>query len=98
MEYEQQLRFLQQLLKGMNISSCVLVQPQKGIPPQIDLGLRSELFGLTDYSMFLQNSMEEACDRTLYRFYDEYDCNYIFLRLPEKDRYFFIGPYLLSLP
>ena len=98
MEYNGQLLFLQQLLKGMNISSCVLAQPGKSIPPRIDLGLRSELFGLTDYSSFLQNSMEEACDNTIYRFFDEYDCNYIFLRLPENEGYFFMGPYLLSVP
>ena len=98
MEYKHQLLFLQQLLKGMNVSSCVLAQPGKYIPPQIDLGLRSELFSLTDYSSFLQNSMDEACDNTVYRFFDEYDCNYIFLRLPENEGYFFMGPYLLSVP
>ena len=98
MEYEQQLTFLQQLLKGLNIASCVLTSPGKSIPPRIDLGLRSELFGLSDYSSFLQNSMEEARDNTIYRFFDEYDCNYIFLKLPEEDGYFFVGPYLLSVP
>ena len=98
MEYAHQLTFLQQLLKDLNISSCVLTSPEKTIPPRIDLGLRSQLFGLTDYSSFLQNSMEEARDNTIYRFFDEYDCNYIFLKLPEEDGYFFVGPYLLSVP
>ena len=98
MEYTLQLDFLRKLLKGMNISSCILENPSRQIPPEIDLFLRAELFGLENYANFLQNSMSQAKDNTLYRFYDEYDCNYIFLRLPEQDTYFFIGPYLLSVP
>ena len=98
MEYEPQLSFLQQLLKNLNISSCVLSDPGQRIPPEIDLYLRADLFGLENYADFLQNSMSQAKDHTVYRFYDEYDCNYIFLRLPEQDTYFFMGPYLLSLP
>ena len=92
------LDFLRQLLKNMNVSSCVVSGPGAHIPPEIDLNLRAKLFGIRNYSDFLQNSMSQARDRTLYRFYDEYDCNYIFLRLPEEDSYFFIGPYLLELP
>ena len=98
MEYRPQLEFLRQLLKDMNISSCIAQNPGKHIPPQIDLYLRADLFGLDNYASFLQNSMSQARDNTIYRFYDEYDCNYIFLRLPDEDAYFFIGPYLLSLP
>ena len=98
MEYQAQLTFLRQLLKDMNISSCVADRPDSHISPQIDLGLRADLFGLDNYAPFLQNSMGQAQDNTLYRFYDEYRCSYIFLRLPEDDCYFFIGPYLLAPP
>ena len=99
MVYEAQLTFLQEILKGMHISSCVLGNPDNRIPPEIDLGLRADLFDLDNYATFLQNSMGQAQDNTIYRFFDEYDCNYIFMRLPDThDRYFFIGPYLLSLP
>lgn len=98
MGYKAQLSFLRKLLKDMNISSCVLDSPGERIPPEIDLFLRADLFGLSNYADFLQNSMSQAKEKTIYRFYDEYDCNYIFLRLPEPDTYFFIGPYLLVLP
>ena len=99
MVYEVQLNFLQEILKGMHISSCVLGDPDSRIPPEIDLGLRADLFDLDNYATFLQNSMGQAHDNTIYRFFDEYDCNYIFMRLPDThDQYFFIGPYLLSLP
>lgn len=98
MEFKPQLSFLQSLLKDLNISTCVIENPGKRIPPEIDLNLRAELFGLSNYATFLQNSMSQAKENTVYRFYDEYDCNYIFLRLPEPDSYFYIGPYLLALP
>ena len=98
MAYRASLSFLRRLLKDMNISSFVLHNPDERIPADIDLRLRASLFDLENYSGFLHNSMEQAKDRTLYRFVDEYGCTYIFLRLPEPDSYFFIGPYLLSLP
>lgn len=98
MHYEPQLSFFRRLLKDLNISSCIVDDPSQSIPPEIDLHLRSYLFRLDDYAAFLQNSMLQAREKTLYRFFDEYGCNYLFLRLPETDRFFFIGPYLLSLP
>lgn len=98
MEYQIQLIFLQQLLQDLHISSCVVKDPETSIPSQIDLHLRADLFGVQNYTDFLQNSMSQAKEHTLYRFYDEYNCNYIFLRLPEKDGYFFIGPYLKAMP
>ena len=81
MDMEVRLDFLRQLLKNMNVSSCVITCPGQRIPPEIDLNFRANLFGIQNYSDFLQNSMSQARDQTLYRFYDEYDCNYIFLRL-----------------
>ena len=98
MNYEAQLSFFRQLLKDMNISSCILSNPSKMIPPDIDLRLRSSLFQLDNYASFLQNSMSQSREKTLYRFFDEYRCNYIFFRLPDSERYLFIGPYLLSIP
>lgn len=98
MEYQSELTFLCRLLKDLHISSCVLSNPQAEIPSTIDLGLRAGLYGDHNYVPFLQNSFDQAKNHTIYRFFDEYDCNYIFLRLPEENRYFFIGPYLLSLP
>lgn len=98
MEYEAQLSFLRQILNGMHISSCVLENPDVCIPPEIDLRLRADLFDLDNYASFFQNSMAEAKDNTIYRFFDEYNCKYIFLRLPDgENRYFFIGPYLLDI-
>ena len=60
MVYEAQLNFLQEILKSMHISSCVLGNPDSRIPPEIDLGLRADLFDLDNYATFLQNSMAQA--------------------------------------
>ncbi len=97
MQYKEQLEFLRQLLSDMNMASCIVEEPEKRIPPEIDRRLRAELFGLNNYVDFLQNSMNQAKDYTIYRFFDEYDCNYIFLKLPDAS-YFFVGPYLMKMP
>ena len=100
MSYTPQLEFVMELLKNMNISTHIAVEPEKGISDEIDLGLRSLLFGAEDYRGFLINSMSDACANTIYRFFDEYNCNYIFMRLPDPDteKYFFIGPFLYQIP
>ena len=100
MEYEIQLQFVQNLFKKMYISSHIATTPDKHISTKIDLELRATLFGIQNYSNYLQNSMSDAAPNTIYRFFDEYFCNYIFLRLPDEAResYFYIGPYLSSLP
>ena len=74
MDYNIQLNFLQEILKGMHIPSCILGNPHSRIPPEIDLGLRADLFGLSNYATFLHNSMAQARDNTIYRFFDEYHC------------------------
>ncbi len=96
MFYEPQLGFVRELLEGLHISSHIACKPEQGISSEIDLGLRALIFDEEDYAVLLQNSMSGAKPNTIYRFFDEYSCNYIFMRLPDEDResYFFIGPYL----
>ncbi len=100
MKYEVQLQFFQKLLQGLHISSCVITDPLSYIPPEIDMGLRADLFRVDNYAQFLANSLAMAKAHTIYRFYDEYDCHYIFLRLPGDgtDAFFYIGPYLPIIP
>lgn len=100
MSYTSQLQFVQNLLRKMNISSYIAENPELRISREIDLGLRALLFGEEDYSLLLHNSMSAAKPNTIYRFFDEYYCHYIFMKLPATDseRYFFIGPYLFQAP
>lgn len=100
MTYDIQLQFVQDLLSEMHISSHFISDPNKTISCNIDLGLRSLLFDVQNYTNFFHNSMYQAQHNTIYRFFDEYYCNYIFFRLPNslEQSFFFIGPYLLELP
>lgn len=96
MNYGIQLQFVRDLLLGLHVSSHVAENPTQTISSNIDLGLRSMLFREENYVNLLHNSMSEARPNTIYRFFDEYHCNYIFLRLPdtEIEKFFYIGPYL----
>ena len=97
MNYIKELNFIRSFLKGLHISSCIITEAETNIPTSVDLGLRSLLYDTEDYLSVLENSLKAAKDRTIYRFVDEYDCSYIFMRLPDST-YFFIGPYLMSFP
>ncbi len=99
MASEMILEFYQQLLQGLHISSCIVTNPSKAIPVQIDLGLRRNLYGAEDYSQYFANDFSQARSHTIYCFFDAFDCKYIFLELPsDPSAYFFIGPYLLQMP
>ena len=96
MYYDIQLQFVRDLLSGLHISSYIAQNPAQSISSNIDLGLRAMLFGEENYANLLHNSMSDAKANTIYRFFDEYFCNYIFLRLPDtvEETFFYIGPYL----
>ena len=96
MAYQEQLSFTRALLSGMQISSHIARHPGEGISREIDRGLRAMLYNTSAYETLLKNPMNQAQDNTIYRFYDEYFCRYIFMKLPDDDSYFYIGPYLLS--
>lgn len=95
-----ELVFVKKLLTNMHISSHIAADPGQHISTEIDLGLRAMLFGLDDYASYLQSSMLESKENTIYRFFDEYFCCYMFLKMPDRkpEQYFFVGPYLCASP
>ena len=93
----EKLNFVKKLLDNMLIPYHLVTDP-KGLEQSIDRGLRSLLFGDHEYGDILFNSLQQAQPQTVYRFFDEHHCCYIFLQLPNSEEYFFIGPYLLFLP
>lgn len=97
MDYIKELSFTRNFLENLHISSCIITEPETKIPVSVDLGLRSLVYDTDNYLSILENSLKAAEDRAIYRFVDEYDCKYVFMRLPD-DTYFFIGPYLMSFP
>ena len=100
MDNNSYLSFAISLLDKLHIASHIIDKPNEYISSKIDNGLRAMLFGESDYSKLLLNSPSEAKDNIIYRFFDEYLCNYIFFKIPNLayDSYFYIGPYLPSLP
>ncbi len=98
MVWKIQLDFTRSLLKNMHLSCCTVEKPEQHIPAAIDLGLREMLFGTENYTTLLENSMYNAAPNTIYRFFDEYYCNYLFLQLPLTGEFFFVGPYLTGEP
>lgn len=100
MHYSTELKFVIELLNKLRITSHIITEPKHYIPSEIDGGLREMIHGENDYSKILVNSPSEAKDNTVYRFFDEYRCGYLFFKMPycEKESYFFVGPYLSELP
>ena len=88
MEFNDNILFVKDLLKKMQISSHIF---EDKIPTEIDGGLRNMLFNTNDYTNLLLNSPSEAKSNTIYRFFDEYRCNYMFLKLPNNKSFFFVG-------
>ena len=78
MNFDQNIDFTKMLLKKLHISSHIIENPEEYISREIDKGLRAMLFGEENYSKLLVNSPKEAEENVIYRFYDEYLCNYIF--------------------
>lgn len=97
MNYQKELEFTRRFLSDLHISSCRITQPETCIPAEVDLGLRAMLYDTENYLSILENSLKDAKDRVIYRFVDEYDCKFVFMRLPDGT-YFFMGPYLMSAP
>ena len=100
MKFEQNIDFVKALLEKLHISSCMIEDPDTCISSEVDRGLRAMLFGENNYSKLLTNSPKEAKNNVIYRFYDEYLCNYIFFRIPDagREHYFYVGPYIPALP
>ena len=86
------------LLENMRIPCHLVTDPVDGLGYELDRGLRAMLFGESNYTRILFNSLSEALPNRVYRFFDEHHCCYIFMQLPNVEEYFFIGPYLLFLP
>lgn len=99
MDIMQNITFVSTLLNKLHISTHILENPDQYMSSKIDGGLRASLFGENDYSKLLLNSPLEAEENVIYRFFDEYLCNFIFLKIPDvSNSYFYVGPYLTALP
>lgn len=90
------LEFASMLLTRLHIGNRVI--SEDNIPSETDCGLRLMLFGKENYYEVLSNSLTQAEEKVVYRFFDEYMCHYVFFKLPDEHRYFFAGPYISAIP
>ncbi len=89
------LDFAFSFLEKINIQYTLLEDIATNIPISIDKGLRAVIYSSQDYKSIFFNNLKETKPLTIYRFYDEYNCHYILLRLyKKKSTLLFIGPYL----
>ena len=83
------------LLKKIGISSHLADETNFH---EVDMGIRGLLFKNDKYTTFLKHTLVEIKNKKIYRYMDEYRCCYIVMKLNEKNKYFFIGPYLTDFP
>lgn len=93
MGYQSELKFLQSILKKMNLQFNQLSQ-EKPSQDSLDLGIRNFLGRKEEYFYLFQEMPFQASHNTIYRLTDSYLCKYLYLMLPEEPAsILLIGPY-----
>lgn len=94
MPYQSELLFLKKILEKHRIK-CHSILASEHLFPEFDLGLRRFLYGDTIYISLCSKIASYAQKNTLFRFQDEYLCNYYLLSLPgqAESPALFIGPF-----
>lgn len=97
MHLKNDLSFLQNILKNMQVNASVVSEPFENIP-LFDFGVRKIAFPDLNYDLYTRDFCRTCQPNTLYRAYDEYHFNYMFMQLPnqEIESYLIIGPYTLK--
>ena len=95
MLFHSEIKFTQNFLKKCNIQSLIITQ-NNIIDSKIDIGLRAMFGKKTQYLDTFVNYFDKAEKNTVYKFKDEYKCNFLYMLLPHTDErsIFCIGPFL----
>jgi AraC-like DNA-binding protein len=94
MWYQAELKFLESILKKLNLQSILLLKEKLPIDP-LDLGIRKFLGLDTEYHRIFCELPFEASQNTIYKLTDNFLCNYMYLMLPEEGpTVLLIGPYM----
>ncbi len=97
MNFKNDFSFLQNILKNMQVNASVVSEPFENIPV-FDFGIRTIAFPDLNYDVYTRDFCRTCEANILYRAYDEYHFNYIFMLLPNQEMpsYLIIGPYTLK--
>ncbi|WP_373249836.1 helix-turn-helix domain-containing protein [Mediterraneibacter gnavus] len=97
MSFKNDLSFFQNILKNMQVNASIVSEPFENIPV-FDFGIRNIAFPDSNYDIYTRDFCRTCKSNILYRAYDEYHFNYIFMLLPNQEipSYLIIGPYTLK--
>ena len=95
MNYSKELEFFRKILENYRINSCIIPAGEKSYR-LADRGLRDSLGLSEDYDQLFCTRHETLTENTIFKLTDSFNCNYIFILLPESDNQetFIAGPYI----
>ncbi len=95
MNYSKELEFFRKLLENYRINSCIIPAGDKSYR-LADRGLRDSLGLSEDYDQLFCTRHETLTENMIFKLTDSFNCNYIFILLPESDNQetFIAGPYI----
>ena len=95
MNYNKELEFFRKILENYRINSCVIPAGDKSYR-HADRGLRDSLGLSEDYDQLFCTRHETLTENMIFKLTDSFNCNYIFILLPESDNQetFIAGPYI----
>ncbi len=95
MNYNKELKFFRKILENYRINSCVIPAGDKSYR-HADRGLRDSLGLSEDYDQLFCTRHETLTENMIFKLTDSFNCNYIFILLPESDNQetFIAGPYI----
>lgn len=96
MLHQTEVNFLQNMLAKLHLAIHHLTPRQQAEPP-LDLGLRRFLGQEDAYRRLFETMPFQLEDNTIYKITDSFQCNYLFLPLPEASPCVMaIGPYMTT--
>ncbi len=95
MNYTKELEFFQKILENYRINSCIITDGDTSYR-MADRGLRDSIGLNEDYDQLFCTRHETLKENTIFILTDSFNCNYIFILLPETDnkKTFIAGPYI----
>ena len=95
MNYSKELEFFRKILENYRINSCIIPAGEKSYR-LADRGLRDSLGLSEDYDQLFCTRHETLTENMIFKLTDSFNCNYIFILLPESDNQetFIAGPYI----
>lgn len=95
MSYNSELVFLSKIWEKMHIQAlCLSVEELQS--KCLDFGLRKFLGLEMRYGEMFKNPSKWIKDKVVYRMMDEFMCRYIFIKLPDENSVYLVGPYMTA--